>query len=298
MKLIVPETIEMEFENSPWQVGRYSEVYRETLRNKLVPEEDIIIANEADMDNLMQVHTKEYLDKVLNYTMNQEEQDRLELPLNSFYVKLMSCFCQGSIFASFHALNDGIAVHLGGGMHHAFSAWGEGFCIFNDVAVAIRTLQILEQEIISALVIDCDVHQGNGTASIFKNYPDVFTFSIQMKSGYPYHRPPSDLDINLSDNTGDDVYLEKLQQGLDSIFEQDPIFDLAIYIAGADPYIGDPLAVLDLSIEGLRQRDELVISTLRKKGIPTAITFGGGYSDASTIAKINCNTIKTALKYA
>ena len=298
MKLIVPQTTEQEFESAPWKTGRFSMVLKEVQNSKIVPEKDIIFADEVDKEELLLVHTKEYLDKVFNYTMSQDEQRRLEVPLEALYIRQDSCFCNASILAAFHALDDGVAVNLGGGKHHAFPTWGEGFCIFNDIAVTIRSLELMEQVITNALVVDCDAHQGNGTAHIFKNDSNVVTFSIHMREGYPYHRPASDLDINLSNDTGDEIYLEQLKEGLDSILEQYSDFDLAIYIAGADPYEKDPLTSLNISIEGLRLRDEFVLSSLRKNNIPVVVLFAGGYADASDIVKINCNTIKTALKYA
>jgi acetoin utilization deacetylase AcuC-like enzyme len=173
------------------------------------------------------------------------------------------------------AVNEGVALHLGGGLHHAFPGHGEGFCPINDIAVAIRTLQ-QEGRIRRAAVIDCDVHQGNGTAVCFASDADVFTFSIHQEHNYPAWKPKSDLDVGVRDRTTDGEYLEQLQEGIEAVLHHQP--ELLVYVAGADPYQHDQLGGLALTKSGLRQRDRAVLGTMRRAGIPVGIVLAGGYA--------------------
>jgi acetoin utilization deacetylase AcuC-like enzyme len=174
------------------------------------------------------------------------------------------------------ALEDGRAGHLGGGFHHAYADHGEGFCMLNDVAVALRVL--LDEGIIArAAVVDLDVHHGNGTASVFAGDPTVFTFSVHQEHNYPADKPPSDLDVGLEDGTGDGEYLGALEAGLRQTLDaQDP--ELVVYLAGADPYRDDQLGGLSLTLDGLRGRDRMVISECRERGVPVAVVLAGGYA--------------------
>jgi acetoin utilization deacetylase AcuC-like enzyme len=188
------------------------------------------------------------------------------------------------------ALAERIGINLAGGTHHAMSAAGEGYCVFNDAAVAIRTL-LKERVIQRATVIDCDVHQGNGTAEILGRDSNVFTFSIHGEKNFPWRKSPSHLDIDLPDQTNDETYLEKLSYGLDVVFEQGS-YDLAIYLAGADPFVSDRLGRLSLTKSGLRRRDEVVLDRLNALGIPVAIAMAGGYApDVNDIVDIHAATI-------
>jgi acetoin utilization deacetylase AcuC-like enzyme len=199
----------------------------------------------------------------------------------------------GSILAGRLALERGLASHICGGFHHAYSDHGEGFCLINDVAIAIRAM-ISDGLIERAMVVDCDVHQGNGTAAIFAGDPAVFTFSIHQQHNYPPYKPPSDLDIGLENHTGDDEYLGLLDIHLPEIVRKhEP--QLAFYLAGADPYRHDQLGGLDLSIQGLRERDEKVINVLREAGVAVATTTAGGYAiSISDTVEIHCNTVRAA----
>jgi acetoin utilization deacetylase AcuC-like enzyme len=179
----------------------------------------------------------------------------------------------GTQLAATFALADGVAVHLGGGLHHAFAGHGEGFCLLNDVAVSIRALQ-RDGHIRRAAVIDCDVHHGNGTAAIFAADSSVFTFSIHQQHNYPLFKPASDLDIGLADGTGDETYLHDLELVLPEVLASRP--DLVYYLAGADPYREDQLGGLALSLEGLRHRDQMVLAATRE--VPVAIVLAGGYA--------------------
>jgi acetoin utilization deacetylase AcuC-like enzyme len=195
------------------------------------------------------------------------------------------------------ALEEGVAVNVGGGFHHAYPDHGEGFCVLNDFAVAIRSLQknkIVER----AMTVDCDVHQGNGTAAIFGGDHTVFTLSIHQENNYPYPKPPSSLDINLDDGVGDEEYLRELAKGLDgALAEFNP--DLIFYMAGADPYRDDQLGGLRLSLEGLQRRDRLVFEKARAKNIPVAVTLAGGYARRlEDTIQIHSNTIHVAKEFA
>jgi acetoin utilization deacetylase AcuC-like enzyme len=196
----------------------------------------------------------------------------------------------GTINASRAALTDMISSNLAGGTHHAYPDRGEGFCVLNDVAVAIRVLQRegLAQRF---LIVDCDVHQGNGTAFIFKNSPEVFTFSMHGAKNYPLFKEGSKLDIELADNTSDAEFLGTLGEALSRVITHDP--DMIFYLAGADPYANDKLGRLGLTIEGLKKRDEMVLNFARSHGVPIVTTMSGGYAmDIADTVEIHCNTIR------
>jgi acetoin utilization deacetylase AcuC-like enzyme len=188
-----------------------------------------------------------------------------------------------------------VAVSLAGGTHHAFRDHGQGFCVFNDSAIAARTMQA-EGEVGRVVIVDCDVHQGNGTAAILADDPTVFTFSIHGARNFPFHKEPSDLDIALEDGVGDEVYLEALQTGLRRALALASA-DLAIYLAGADPYAGDQLGRLGLSKEGLAERDRLVFDLCRGAGLPVAAVMSGGYGrQIEDTVEIHLGTVRVALE--
>ena len=208
-------------------------------------------------------------------------------------VNAFSLAAGGTTLAGRLALDDGVGVNIGGGFHHAFPGHGEGFCAINDIAVAIRSLQ-QRGAIRKALVVDADVHQGNGTASIFATEPTVFTISIHQFHNYPAQKPPSTVDIHLPDGVGDQEYINKLSAATETaIAGFQP--DLLLYLAGADPYFEDQLGGLSLSIEGLKERDRMVMETALRHRVPVAVTLAGGYAInlEDTIA-IHCNTVVAA----
>jgi acetoin utilization deacetylase AcuC-like enzyme len=199
----------------------------------------------------------------------------------------------GTALASRLALEHGRAAHLGGGFHHAFPDHGEGFCLINDVAIAIRMLQ-RDAAVTRALVVDLDVHHGNGTAAIFKDDDAVFTFSMHQQQNYPAWKPPGDLDVGLADGTGDDEYLALLEQHLPAILDTHRP-DIVLYLAGADPYREDQLGGLGLTIDGLRRRDAFVIASAAHARVPLAITLAGGYARRTDdTVEIHCNTVRVA----
>ena len=245
-------------------------------------------------EQLLRVHQPEYLAKVVSGTLTDREVRRIGLPWSPELVERSRRSVGGTIEACRSlALLDGIAVSLSGGTHHAFPDHGAGYCIFNDVAVAVRAMQA-EGRARRIVVVDCDVHQGDGTAAIFAGDSSVFTFSIHGAKNFPLHKERSDLDVELPDATGDADYLNALEVGLERSLAL-ACADLAIYLAGADPYVGDTLGRLALSQEGLAARDRLVFNQCRAAGLPVAVVMGGGYAKniQDTVA-IQLETVRIA----
>lgn len=251
----------------------------------------------ASDGELLRVHTPAYLARVVHGQLSPAEVRRLGLPWSPELIERSRRSTGATIAACRAALAEGIAVNLAGGTHHAFADRGEGFCVFNDSAVAARALQA-EGRARRVLIIDCDVHQGNGTAAIFADDPTVFTFSIHGANNYPFEKEVSDLDIELPDGAGDDVYLGALADGLAWALERARA-DFAIYLAGADPFVGDRLGRLALSKEGLAARDRLVFERCRAAGLPIAITMAGGYArDIEDTVAIHLQTARLAAAMA
>ncbi|MDD8020720.1 MAG: histone deacetylase [Acidobacteriota bacterium] len=257
--------------------------------------EDFIKPEPASNDDLLLVHTPGYVNKVRSGTLSSLETQALEMPYSPKVVRFFLLMTGGTIKAAEEALRSGLAVHLGGGFHHAFPDHGEGFCLFNDVAIALEKMK-REGRIKRALIIDGDLHQGNGTAYIFSKKDYVFTFSIHQKDIYPSCKPASNLDVDLWSGDNDEAYLKALEPHIPRLYEECKP-DLVIYIAGADPYQKDMLSGLDLSASGLRKRDRLVIEQARRLKIPLAIVLGGGYADEiEETVDIHLNTIKEAIR--
>ena len=227
-------------------------------------------------EDLAQVHTDEYLDKIATNSFSAFEVIQLEIPYSEQAREGLMLMCGGTLLAGRLALEHGCAAHLGGGFHHAFASHGEGFCLLNDVAVAARVL-IAGSKIERVAVVDLDVHQGNGTAAIFADDQSVFTFSMHQENNYPAEKPPSDLDLGLDDHASDEVYLDLLSEHLPKVLEgHDP--DLVFYLAGADPYRDDQLGGLGLTLEGLRRRDQFVYDSVRDSDTALAVVLAGGYA--------------------
>lgn len=222
------------------------------------------------------MHSQEYLRKLKTGTLSREEIIRLEVPYSRELVRAARLAAGGSILAGQRALQDGWATNIGGGFHHAYADHGEGFCVLHDVAIAIRRLQF-DGAIKRAMVVDTDVHQGNGTASIFGGDGDVFTLSIHQERNYPYPKPPSTIDINLPDGIGDEDYLAILEKYLHRAFQHFAP-QILFYVAGADPYREDQLGGLALTMKGLARRDALVFDYAKRNGVPVALTLAGGYA--------------------
>jgi acetoin utilization deacetylase AcuC-like enzyme len=241
------------------------------------------------------VHTAAYVDAVAQGILPPDVQRRIGFPWSPQMVERSRRSVGATIAASRAALTSGCSANLAGGTHHAFADRGEGYCVFNDVAVAARVLQHegLARRI---AVVDCDVHQGNGTAAIFAGDAEVFTLSLHGAKNYPFKKERSHRDIELEDGTTDEPYLAVLEEALSDVIDCHAP-EVAFYLAGADPYEGDRLGRLKLSIEGLRQRDALVLDSCRRAGIPVVITMSGGYApDVDAIVTIHANTIRTAVE--
>jgi acetoin utilization deacetylase AcuC-like enzyme len=247
----------------------------------------------ATDDDIRLVHDAEYVARLRSGTLSYQEILRLEIPYSRQMVEAFWMAAGGSILAARLALKDGIGFNIGGGFHHAFPAHGEGFCAINDIAIAVRRLQA-DGLVKRAMVVDCDVHHGNGTAAIFAGDQSVFTLSIHQFNNYPSEKPLSSLDIHLADGIGDAEYLHRLGNGYRAAFSMfQP--ELVMYVAGADPYREDQLGGLSLTFEGLMERDRLVIHTALTHGVPVAIVLAGGYAESveDTIT-IHANTAAVA----
>jgi acetoin utilization deacetylase AcuC-like enzyme len=255
---------------------KYQLVHARLLEAAVIRRSDIVGPHLAPWDDLALVHTDEYLAKMRDGTMTDEDIAQLELPWSSEMVEGFRLMVGGTIDAARLATREhGVIVgHIGGGLHHAFPNHGEGFCPFNDVAVAIRVLQ--REGLQRAAVIDLDVHHGNGTAFIFESDPRVFTFSMHQQYNYPMWKPRGSLDIGLMDGTGDAEYLRQLGEALPKVMASNP--ECLFYLAGADPYEHDQLGGLHLTRDGLRARDRIVIEHARRTGLPMAIVLAGGYA--------------------
>lgn len=248
----------------------------EIVRRGLVHDEEIRIPEPASVEDVLLVHDRAYVDKLVHGTLSVLEEAVLELPYSKQLVEASFLCAGGSILAARLALERGIGINLAGGFHHAFPDHGEGFCVFNDAAIAVRVLQ-RESRIRRAAVIDVDVHQGNGTAAIFRDDPTVFTFSIHEEENYPAIKPPSDQDVGLETGADGGIYLAALTHWVPKILERH-VPDLMAYIAGADPFEEDQLGRLRLTREDLRRRDRLVFDAARSRGIPVVAFLAGGYA--------------------
>jgi acetoin utilization deacetylase AcuC-like enzyme len=298
---------------------KYRRVHDQLIESGVVGPEDFIAPQPASDQDILLVHTPQYVEKLKTGTLSAREELVLEVPFSPELVQAFWLAAGGSILAAQNALNDGVAVNIGGGFHHAFPDHGEGFCMIHDVAVAIRRMQ-RDSKIRTAMTVDCDVHHGNGTAAIFAGTrtiseplpssgpsvlgrkplmrgtytDDVFTISLHQENNYPPVKPPSSIDVDLPDGITDDDYLAWLDNALSSGLRQFTP-DLICYIAGADPYREDQLGGLGLTIEGLKKRDELVFRVAKAQAIPVMVTYAGGYArNVADTVTIHSNTVIAA----
>ncbi len=256
--------------------------------------QEIIEPAPARVEDLHLVHTEDYISRLVDGTLTVKEIRKLGLPWSQSLVRRSFHAISGTIEAAKYALVSNIASNLAGGTHHAYPDRGEGFCVLNDVAVAIKVLQ-REKLAERFLIIDCDVHQGNGTAFIFKDEPDIFTFSMHGAKNYPLHKEKSSLDIELPDKTGDVEFLETLEQALPRVILQHP--DLIFYLGGADPFEKDKLGRLSLTKKGLMKRDEMVLEFAKDRNVPIVTTMSGGYAlNINDTVEIHANTIRAVKK--
>lgn len=281
-------------ENHVFPIKKF-ELVRDTLvREGTLQPAEIYEPPPAAVEDVLLAHTEDYVTRLRNGTLTKREVRRLGLPWSESLVRRSFLATSGTINAARHALKNAVASNLAGGTHHSFPDKGEGFCVLNDVAVTIRVLQ-KENLAKRFLIIDCDVHQGNGTAFIFRDEEPVFTFSMHGEKNYPLFKETSTLDIELPDKTGDAEYLGILDEALQRIFLHEP--DLIFYLGGADPFENDQLGRLGLTIAGLRRRDELVLNFAKERQIPIVTVLSGGYAkDIKDTVEIHCNTIRAVKK--
>jgi acetoin utilization deacetylase AcuC-like enzyme len=320
-KLVYSDKYYLPIGEHVFRADKFRLIRERLLQQGNADESDFLTPQLACEEDVLLVHSPHYVNKLMEGSLSAREELQMEIPYSLQVVDAFLLHTGGSILAAERALADGVAINIGGGFHHAYPDHGEGFCMLHDFAIAIRRLQ-KRGAIRRAMTLDCDVHQGNGTAAIFRgagqnpnllpsgsaptlNGPefrqvspmpskDVFTISLHQENNYPLIKPPSSIDVNLPDGCGDEEYLAWLDNALSSGLRQfDP--ELICYVAGADPYREDQLGGLNLSIEGLRQRDELVFRAARARDIPTMVVFAGGYANrVEDTVTIHTNTILAA----
>jgi acetoin utilization deacetylase AcuC-like enzyme len=296
-KLVYHEGYDLRLGEHVFQSQKFGMVRDALLAEGIAEPADILSPEPASDEDILRVHTREWVQKLQNDTLTASERMRLEIPYSPAVVRGFWLAAGGSILAARCALRDGFGINIGGGFHHAFPGHGEGFCMIHDVAVAIRRMQS-DGAVRKALVVDTDVHQGNGTAAIFAADSDVFTVSLHQENNYPQPKPPSDIDVNLDDGTADDEYLELLDKALaDSFGRFAP--EILFYVGGADPYREDQLGGLWLTMRGLQERDARVFAEARRRGLPVVVAFAGGYArNVEDTVRIHVNTVIAAREAA
>jgi len=323
-KLVYSDAYYLPIGSHVFPAEKYRRVRDRLIATGVADQSDFIAPEPATDQDILLVHKPDYVEKLRKGTLSAREEMEMEIPFSRELADAFWLAAGGSILAARQSLADGVCISIGGGFHHAFPDHGEGFCMIHDVAVAIRRLQ-RDDKIHTAMTVDCDVHQGNGTAAIFAgtrtasallpsssvstvqppvdaplgkmrgaHAGDVFTISLHQHNNYPLWKPPSSIDVDLPDGTEDHAYLAWLDNALSSGLRQfEP--DLICYIAGADPYEEDQLGGLSLTIEGLKRRDELVFRVARARNIPVMVTFAGGYARrVDDTVTIHSNTIIAA----
>jgi acetoin utilization deacetylase AcuC-like enzyme len=325
-KLIYSDAYYLPIGNHVFPAEKYRRVRDRLIAGNVADAKDFLEPEPATDQDILLVHKPEYVQKLKTGTLSPREEMEMEIPYSRHLAEAFWLAAGGSILAARQSLIDKVCLSIGGGFHHAFPDHGEGFCMIHDVAIAIRRMQ-RDDKIRTAMTLDCDVHQGNGTAAIFagtrtESVPlpsvssstlnparpsasprgkmrgnhagDVFTISLHQHNNYPLYKPPSSIDVDLPDGTGDDDYLAWLDNAISSGLRQfEP--DLLCYVAGADPYKEDQLGGLNLTIEGLKKRDELVFRVARARDIPVMVTYAGGYAqNVEDTVTIHTNTVIAA----
>jgi len=272
---------------------KYELIPGQLLYEGTITEENIFAPQPCTRETVLLTHEENYLDKLMNQQLSAREQRVIGFPQSPALTQRELMIAQGTIDGCMYAMQNGVAMNIAGGTHHAFADRGEGFCMLNDQAIAANYLlkNNLAKKI---LIIDLDVHQGNGTAKLFEDEPRVFTFSMHGKNNYPFRKEKSDLDIELLDGTKDETYLQLLQETLPALIKKVKP-DVAFYLAGVDILETDKFGKLKVTINGCRQRDEFVFTQLQQNNIPCQTSMGGGYSaDVKIITEAHCNTFRTA----
>jgi acetoin utilization deacetylase AcuC-like enzyme len=292
-KLVYHERYDLNLGAHVFPSQKFHLIREMVLREGIAAPEDFLRPEAASDEDILRVHTAVWVRKLKTGTLTASDAMKLEVPYSPELVEAVWLAAGGSILAAQSALRDGFGANLGGGFHHAYPGHGEGFCAIHDVAVAIRKLQA-DGAVKKAMVVDTDVHHGNGTAAIFRNDSTVFTISIHQENNYPGYKPPSSIDLNMADRVEDDEYLAALipavQKALDE-FQPEILF----YVGGADPYCEDQLGGLSLTKEGLKRRDRSVFEEARRHKVPVATTLAGGYARrVEDTVRIHVNTILAA----
>lgn len=277
-------------EGHTFPIRKFALVRDRLLAEGTLTANELVEPEPASNPDVLLVHTADYVSRLCGGRLTPAELRRLGLPWSTSLVQRSFYAVGGTIAAARYAIDRGFGSNLAGGTHHAFADHGEGFCVLNDAAIAIRVLR-RDGLIQRAAIVDCDVHQGNGTATLFAEDPTVFTFSMHGAKNYPLFKVSSSLDVELPDATGDEDYLRRLSDSLPRVFQHEP--EIVFYLAGADPYVGDKLGRLALTIDGLRARDECVLRACYDREIPVVTVLSGGYGmDISDTVEIHCNTIR------
>jgi len=283
-------------EGHRFPIAKYALLRDRVIADGIIDPEHLHDPAAISRADLLLVHTADYVDRFTSGRLSPDEERRLGFPWSPALVERSYRAAGGTLEAATFAMEHGIAMNLAGGTHHAFPSHGEGFCVFNDTAIAIRALQ-RDRRIRRALVVDLDVHQGNGTHAVFAGDESVFTFSMHGGKNYPFHKVAGCLDVELSDGTGDDAYLELLTRSLPDAIAASRA-DLVVYLAGADPHESDRLGRLALTFDGLARRDAIVLQQTREVGLPVVVTIAGGYGrDIEDTVRIHVRTARIAAEY-
>jgi len=296
-KLVYHERYDLNLGQHVFPSQKFRLIFEMLLREGIATKEDFLRPNAASDENVLRVHTPDWVHKLKTGTLTASEVMKLEVPYSKELVEAVWLAAGGTILAGQSALRDGFGSNLSGGFHHAYPGHGEGFCAVHDVAVGIRKLQA-DGKVKKAIVVDTDVHHGNGTAAIFRNDATVFTISIHQENNYPAHKPPSSVDLHMADGVADDQYLAALVPAVRTALDEfQP--DILFYVGGADPYCEDQLGGLSLTKEGLKQRDRQIFEEARRRRIPVTTTLAGGYARRiEDTIRIHINTIVAAREVA
>lgn len=279
--------------NHRFPIEKYSRLRKQIIKYGIVARQELYVPEAASDEQIILAHQASYFKRVVSGSLSEKEIRRIGFPWSPELVERSRRSVGGTIAACRSAIDQGVAVNLAGGTHHAHAGFGSGYCLLNDCAIAARTMQA-ESSVKNVAIIDCDVHQGDGSAAIFSGDASVYTFSIHGARNFPFHKQKSDLDLPLEDGTGDREYLQTLQSALIHISAGFHA-NLAIYLAGADPFKGDRLGRLSLSKAGLIQRDQMVLEHCKSLGIPVAIVLAGGYGRSiDDTIEIHANTVELA----
>lgn len=272
---------------------KYELIAEQLVYEGTVDKGSFFIPERLSDEQILLTHTRAYLDRLHNLELTRKEARAIGFPISKALIDRGKHIANGTLQCAYHALRDGVSLNVAGGTHHSFKDYGEGFCVFNDIAIASNLL-LHRKEVSRILIVDLDVHQGNGTAAIFQDVPRVYTFSMHGSRNYPIRKTISDLDIGLPNDTNDEDYLTSLKQHLpDVIRRSNP--DIVFYLAGVDVLETDKLGKLSMTRSGVKERDQYVMTECQTMGIPVAITMGGGYSTRlADIVEAHCNTFRLA----